>query len=228
MKLRKNYSKQKEPKIVISTKGKSDGRKNFVSVSAVVEMTYKQAPPSAAELARSYRISERSVRRFQVTSAGVVMRRQTDLLRRLVDRAKVLRPFFVASTIAFDETQEKLSLKILNLPTHVTRSSWHVLVAQQKFSVCYVNGINTSAEASVTGVLSLIRPPAPLLSTGAAAVHHGLSESNGMRPINEAESELSASLKLELLITIVTVRPATIGCWPSGCLICPAMCSALT
>jgi len=54
MKLRKNYSKQKEPKIVISTRGKSNGCKEVVVVSAVVEMTYKQAPPSAAELARSY------------------------------------------------------------------------------------------------------------------------------------------------------------------------------
>ena len=80
-------------------------------------------------------------------------------------------PRIFSGSLAWDETTERLKMTVPELgPLHASQqmSAWHVLVSHGFYQMAWSDDINK------TYLLDGLRPPAPLLSTEAAAIYDGL------------------------------------------------------
>ena len=130
-----------------------------------------------------------------------VQRSKMELLseRFALNRDAVASRSWFVSSLAYDETMERLALPISStyLPSNVrsaTRSAWHVLVSRQSF--CFGVPDEDSLDDVRLAVWDVVRPVAPLVSAKAPAVFHGLFSTRFAKPFAQFETNCMRHMRL--------------------------------
>ena len=163
-----------------------------LATPAILDICFDEVA-GAAHIAKTFRISDTTVRRIQRCGAHVVLQRQGAKLSALVSAARTTRPRFVVSNISFDETSERLKLKVAGSNGGAC-SSWQVLVSRQSFTL----GVPFDGRLRV-GQLDLIRPCIPLISTGAPPLYYGLFQHSAVAGISDAEAQLVEAVETAIV-----------------------------
>ena len=195
--MRVNVKRAAGQEIALVVHDRSQGLPKNQRLTASTMLDIAACVASASEVARAFVIHQRSVRRIRALVAEVALSAQADTCKRLAaamvhgamvepqgdpDGNAGARPLFCISSLAFDETAEKLSLDMVKVsdPTvaaNIARSTWHVLVSRHSLSLGFQNN-----RRIVIAEVPLIRPTIPLVSTSAGAVYDGLFSATMIHP----------------------------------------------
>ena len=146
-----------------------------LSVPAILDVAGEEAM-NVACVAHVHQVDKRLVPRLRKFCAHMVMLQQERRLNVLQSSCDADGFAFFVSSLALDETIEKLALHVLAPTTseqQAITSSWHVLVSTQSLLV----GRRCSEAAdspAETYMMDLVRPTVPLMATTAACLHKGL------------------------------------------------------
>lgn len=136
--------------------------------SSILQVAFTKTS-SVAEAGRLHGISTETVKRCKLlTSAALLARQQfaLDMLRPALSECHGGVLTYCVNSIAFDETQHELQLKLrADLAVHQQCSAWHVLVSSCD-TVC--------GSTERRHFQRMVRPPAALVSTRAPQLMHGL------------------------------------------------------
>jgi hypothetical protein len=167
--------------------------RKFIDSNAIVDMSYSKVSRSTVALGDMYGIHRSSVNRAQQLNAAVLIKERDSLLMQTGDAVVDDKPSFSNSSLAFDETLQQLAMPMTNLSealqkemAQATKSSWHVMVAKQTLTIGREH-ITQGKEDYSVGALDILRPPAPLISTQAESIYHGLFQTKMVEPIMQTE-----------------------------------------
>lgn len=152
---------------------------------------------SRAQLAERHKVDPRTVNRCRALVASTYIHYQAEALKQLSKGIDALAASgslqagdlaYVMCSVRFDETQERLSLRLDDrLRSHQQESSWHVLVARR----CIAVGVAGQDGGGPSRFAQLLLPNVPLTCTSASAIFDGLWK----HPlVGEGVAELEARL----------------------------------
>ncbi len=193
--------KVRVPQLHVVVRGEQLGRKARLAVPAILDICYDMPSMSLRNIGHVFHIDPRYVPRLQCLTAGVVLERQADMCAALAEQSGRTAPLFYVSTLAFDETTEKLALPMVTLPNqsvmhNIARSAWHVLVSRQEITLAHQVG-----EGIVVRHKRICRPTVPLVSTGAGACYDGLFKVRPVARIAAADATLAAEAEVSVFHT---------------------------
>jgi hypothetical protein len=141
-----------------------------------------------SDAARAWSCSRVWVSSIRKATSMAFLTSQAKLILMVQNRIKE-RPLTVGVfSLAFDETSEKLLLPLHPglLPSQ-QRSSWHVLVSHSEYSF----GVVTPDGDIITKFMQVLRPPIPLMGTGAECIYGGLFKNEAIRQFVEFEETIA-------------------------------------
>jgi hypothetical protein len=132
---------------------------------------------AAKDVAKCFGVSPRTVRLARRLTALQIFYRQAGAMR-IASAMPDLEHF--VSSLAFDETMERLALDVAGMKNTV-KGSWKVLVSLQSFY------FGSKCGPSSGSVLHVVRPVVPLLTSAADVVHRALFDFPMVRDFTACE-----------------------------------------
>ena len=184
-------SKRRRDKLLLGVRGESStGHRVPISFSGLAAICRNDEALNARQLARTYRVSNRTIVRLQRSGAHMYMSIQLAAVQRIQETTTTRRPFFFISSLSFDETSQSLALPLL-LPVrdahahnlaHTVRALWKVLVSRQSFAFGF-------GGAGETAIMHVVRPCVPMLGTSAESLMAALFHHQQFRHLTELEEQ---------------------------------------
>ena len=164
-------------------------RGRWVRPAAMVEMSFSNVG-AAGSVAAINSCSVRAVKRGRQITAFTAMQIQD---QRMQAASEPEIDFFVSS-IAFDETDQKLALDAANVGKPV-RSAWKCMASGLSLSFGAVKAKDVG-EGCETNIMKITRPPVPLIAGAADVVYKSVWGMGFFKTTVEVEAKCAAKAKL--------------------------------